>query len=290
MLWIKEHAMIRNVLRRIFTRAAKPAGNTQLARPREGFSHLYRVTVERLEKSGVTLLLGETLQNLQKDGDTFFLQMGSRGVAASRVVSTIPLERVQKLVGMTVGDSLTTVTLVSLFFSFSGDRGFRQSILYNFSHVGAWKRLTVYSDFYGKSDGREYFTAEVNADHVNGSVEDCRTGLQAARIRERFVQGGPQARGKPRRLSRLSSLYRERQRDCHGNNLSAANVRRGIHRPAGRIRLSADGQGHDPKGGVALGGDQNANEQPGQGGLVQRALARHSSTAKAEQLLGESGY
>ena len=171
MLWIKEHAMIRNVLRRILTRAAKPAGNTQLARPREGFSHLYRVTVERLEKSGVTLLLGETLQSLRKDGDTFFLQMGSRGVAASRVVSTIPLERIRKLVGMTVGDSLTTVTLVSLFFSFSGDRGFRQSILYNFSHVGAWKRLTVYSDFYGKSDGREYFTAEVNADHVNGSVE-----------------------------------------------------------------------------------------------------------------------
>jgi hypothetical protein len=171
MLWIKEHAMIRKVLRRLLRRAAKPVGNTQLARPREGFGHLYRVAVERLEKSGVTFLLGETLQSLRKDDGVFFLQAGSRRIGADRVVSTIPLDQIRKLVGMPIGDSLTTVTLVSLFFSFSGDRGFKQSILYNFSHAGAWKRLTMYSDFYGISDGREYFTAEVNADHVSGSVE-----------------------------------------------------------------------------------------------------------------------
>jgi hypothetical protein len=68
-------------------------------------------------------------------------------------------------------ENLQTVTLISLFFSFSGDRGFKDSILYNFSHTGAWKRLTVYSDFYGLSGGREYFAVEVNADHVLGSVE-----------------------------------------------------------------------------------------------------------------------
>jgi hypothetical protein len=72
---------------------------------------------------------------------------------------------------MRADDGLMTVTLISLFFSFSGDRGFKQSILYNFSHNGAWKRLTVYSDFYGKSGCREYFAAEVNADHVSNSVE-----------------------------------------------------------------------------------------------------------------------
>jgi hypothetical protein len=72
-----------------------------------------------------------------------------------------------------------TMTLISLFFSFSGDRGFAQSILYNFSHTGAWKRLTVYSDFYGKSDGREYFAAEVNAHHVSGSVETAEQDFRA---------------------------------------------------------------------------------------------------------------
>ena len=168
MLWIREHSMIRKVVRRLLERTAKPVGNTQLARPREGFGHLYRVAVERLEKSGATFLLGETLQSLRREDDVFYLQMENRCVAANRVVSTIPLDQIRKLVGMTTGNNLTTVTLVSLFFSFSGDRGFKQSILYNFAHVGAWKRLTMYSDFYGKSNGREYFTAEVNADHVSG--------------------------------------------------------------------------------------------------------------------------
>ena len=92
-------------------------------------------------------------------------------MAASRVVSTIPLERVQELCGIVSEEKLQSVTLISLFFSFSGDRGFKDSVLYNFSHTGAWKRLTVYSDFYGPAGGREFFAVEVNADHVSGSVE-----------------------------------------------------------------------------------------------------------------------
>jgi hypothetical protein len=81
------------------------------------------------------------------------------------------LDRIQKLCGIVADERLKTVTLISLFFSFSGDRGFQQSILYNFSHAGAWKRLTVFSDFYGKCEGRDYFTVEANADHVTNSVD-----------------------------------------------------------------------------------------------------------------------
>jgi protoporphyrinogen oxidase len=174
MLWIKEHAMIRTHLQRMVRpKAAVPARNTQLARPKEGFAHLYDVAVKRFEKSGVNFLLGKQPQSLKRDNDRFILRVDGRTIAANRVVSTIPLDRIQKLCGMTVEDSLMTVTLVSLFFSFAGNRGFKQPILYNFSHTGAWKRLTVYSDFYGKVDGREYFTAEVNADHVSGSVEEA---------------------------------------------------------------------------------------------------------------------
>jgi protoporphyrinogen oxidase len=171
MFWIREHAMVRNLVRRLLQPAAKTVANTQLARPREGFAHLYQSSVRRLEKSGVTFLLGEEMQSLQKDGEVFFLQTGSRRVAASRVVSTIPLDRIQKLCGMTSNKTLMTVTLISLFFSFSGDRGFKQSMLYNFSHTGAWKRLTVFSDFYGKFEGRDYFTVEANSDHISGSID-----------------------------------------------------------------------------------------------------------------------
>jgi protoporphyrinogen oxidase len=180
MYWIKERAKVLKVLGRLLEPAAKSGGgNCQLARPREGFTRLYQVAVERFENSGVTFRLGEQLQGLQRDGDLFFLQTASRRVAARRLVSTIPLDRIQKLCGLSSDAGLMTMTLISLFFSFSGDRGFAQSILYNFSHTGAWKRLTVYSDFYGKSDGREYFAAEVNAHHVSGSVETAEQDFRA---------------------------------------------------------------------------------------------------------------
>jgi len=172
MLWLKEQASPRNAFRRLLSTPEKPATNMQLARPREGFAYLYGVGAQRLVLGGVTFRLGAKMDHLQKkDGGGYLLRIGDRSVSASRVVSTIPLEHAEALCGIPSGSSLQSVTLISLFFSFSGDRGFKQSILYNFSDTGAWKRLTVYSDFYGRCEGREFFAAEVNADHVLGSAE-----------------------------------------------------------------------------------------------------------------------
>jgi protoporphyrinogen oxidase len=171
MLWIKEHASLRGAFRRLMMPRPTSPVNQQLARPREGFARLYQGAVERLERSGVTFLLGARMCSLKKRDSMFILATGCGKVAASRIVSTIPLERIQDLCGLASEKKLQTVTLISLFFSFLGDRGFEHSILYNFSHTGAWKRLTMYSDFYGRSGGREFFTAEVNADHVFGSDE-----------------------------------------------------------------------------------------------------------------------
>ena len=171
MLWLKEQASPRNVFRRLLRAPEKPATNKQLARPREGFAYLYGVGAQRLALGGVTFRLGAKMDSLQKSDGRFLLRIEDRSVSASRVVSTIPLERAQALCEIPSESSLQSVTLISLFFSFSGERGFKQAILYNFSDTGAWKRLTVYSDFYGRCEGREFFAAEVNADHVLGSVE-----------------------------------------------------------------------------------------------------------------------
>jgi protoporphyrinogen oxidase len=171
MYWIRERASLGSTLRRLMTPASKSPPNQQLARPREGFSHLYRVAVERMERAGVTFMLGAKLIDLKKQDGRFVLDAANRRISAGRVVSTIPLERIQALCGMPPEERLMSVTLISLFFSFSGDRGFKDCVLYNFSHTGSWKRLTVYSDFYGKSGEREFFTVEVNADHVGGSIE-----------------------------------------------------------------------------------------------------------------------
>jgi hypothetical protein len=173
MLWIAEYASIPNLLRRMATSFTRPAAlrptNRQLARPREGFAHLYTPAVTRLTERGVTFRLGADLKRLSKADGVFRLETGDGSIEAARVISTIPIDHARELCELPVDGSLPTVTLISLFFSFSGDRGFVSSILYNFAHSGAWKRLTMYSDFYGRVDGREYFGVEVVA---NEAVDD----------------------------------------------------------------------------------------------------------------------
>lgn len=171
--WVRSQARLRTHLRRFLTPAAdlEPA-NTQLARPKAGFAALYRPAVERLTASGATFRLGAKMRGLTRTGGNFTLQLdGPATVTARRVISTIPIEHSARLCGAPLEEQLQTVTLITLFFSFAGERGFPHAILYNFSFEGAWKRLTVYSDFYGPAGGREYFAVEVNAEHVGGSVE-----------------------------------------------------------------------------------------------------------------------
>lgn len=168
MLGIREQALVRTQFRRLL-RGSRPVvrKNTQLARPPEGFAELYRPAVERLQARGVTFVLGARMRGLRKDGGLFALDTGARVFTTDRVVSTIPLDNIRQLCGLGREEKLATVTLITLFYSFAGDRGFRQAVLYNFSFLGAWKRLTVYSDFYGRVADREYFAVEVNAQHVS---------------------------------------------------------------------------------------------------------------------------
>ena len=56
-----------------------------------------------------------------------------------------------RLCGIPGHEPLPSLTLISLFFSFAGHRGYAESVLYNFSNQGAWKRLTMYSDLYGSA-------------------------------------------------------------------------------------------------------------------------------------------
>jgi len=187
MRWIKEKVSLRDAFRRL--RSPRPVENRQLARPKEGFDYLYQAAVGRLERSGVTFRLGVKMDSLQKTDGLFNLTTAHQCAVANRVISTIPLERVQSLCGVPSEYSLPTVTLMSLFFSFSGARGFKQSILYNFSETGSWKRLTMHSDFYGLSGGREYFAVEVNAHHVSNSVEMAERDFKRHCLEHRLFVG-----------------------------------------------------------------------------------------------------
>jgi hypothetical protein len=170
MQWISEHASLRTVLGRL--RRTKPAAptNRQLARPREGFATLYAAAAASLSARAASFLLGAKIDRIEKLGNRFVLFREGRAIVADRIVSTIPIPRLQALCNLPVSQELETITLLALYFSFDGKRGFDEEIIYNFSYDGAWKRLTMYSDFYGRAQGREYFGVEVIANHVDKSI------------------------------------------------------------------------------------------------------------------------
>lgn len=170
MAWISEYASFDNPMLKVRREARQGPSNQQLARPKEGFHHLYKVAAAKLASSGVDVSLGTTIRSIVKTDGLFTVETDRGCFRAKRVVSTLPLHTALRICGIPLRDSLQSVSLISLFYSFDGTRGFSSSILYNFSFEGPWKRLTVYSDFYGRNDGREYFGVEVNAEHVDGSI------------------------------------------------------------------------------------------------------------------------
>lgn len=194
MLWIKEHSLLRTHLSRL-GRRRRGRSNTQLARPRSGFAELYRPVAERLATQGVSFRLGAGIRSVERDGAVFAVETAAGRHLARRLISTIPLELLERHCGFGENPGLKTVTLLTLFFSFTGQRGFDQPILYNFSNQGAWKRLTVYSDFYGRADGREYFAAEVNAHNVDGSVAMAEQDFRAHVAANRLFRGQLQLEG-----------------------------------------------------------------------------------------------
>lgn len=179
MQWISEHGSLRAILGRLRRQKPQVPTNRQLARPREGFSLLYAAAAKTLSSRGVSVLTGATLERIEKRGTRFALFVDGRMIIADRIVSTIPIQRLQTLCRLPVSQQLETITLLALYFSFDGARGFDEEIIYNFSYDGAWKRLTVYSDFYGRAHGREYFGVEVIANPLNKSVDQAESEFRS---------------------------------------------------------------------------------------------------------------
>jgi protoporphyrinogen oxidase len=162
MTWISDAANLSNRVRHLLRKGTKKTIVQTLVRPATGFAPMYDQVREEIEKRGVKFIVGtEILSLTRKDGKVTVSTLAGT-FAAERVHSTIPLARAAELAGLGKEVDFESVELVSLFFSHEGARGFNSAILYNFTSGGIWKRLTVYSDFYGKVKGRDYFTVEVN--------------------------------------------------------------------------------------------------------------------------------
>lgn len=188
MLWISEHASLRGLLAKFRHQNSGAPRNRQLVRPRAGFAPLYALARKKLEQKGVKFRLGSPLKAIRREADGYTLQTSGRTIGSRRIVSTIPLTMLESACGLPT-TPLQSITLVSLFYSFSGARGFDDPILYNFSHTGAWKRLTMHSDFYGPSEDRQFFSVEVIGNEIGNSAEAADADFKAHMARNGLFKG-----------------------------------------------------------------------------------------------------
>jgi len=159
MRWIKDNASLRKLYS--YSRTKIPPSPMQYVRPREGFAHLYGAVERSIRERGGEIRLGETINAIGRDDHGFRIETARGPIRTSNLISTMPIEKVTALCGIEPERGLTTVALISLFYSFAGDRGFAENVLYNFTHDADWKRLTMHSDFYGLANNRSYFSVEV---------------------------------------------------------------------------------------------------------------------------------
>ena len=162
MAHIADAASLRKRIARLL--GAKKGWDTkqEFVRPRAGFGHLYDAARQSLMRQGTSFALGAPLRSVTREGSSFRVKTEALDAVSECVFATIPLTRALAVCGLPGAGALPSVDLVSLFFSFEGARGFSSNVLYNFAETGRWKRVTMYSDFYGPAAGREYFTVEVN--------------------------------------------------------------------------------------------------------------------------------
>jgi protoporphyrinogen oxidase len=162
MTWISDAAAIKPRIKKLFVRSPPYKKVRALVRPQSGFAVVYSKAQASLEARGVRFILGTEIDGIAKQPANLMVTAGDQRFVSSRVIGTIPLRKMLGLAKIADAPELMSVALASLFFSFSGKRGFSHCILYNFTNSGRWKRLTMFSDFYGPRENREYFTVEVN--------------------------------------------------------------------------------------------------------------------------------
>ncbi|HKP75597.1 MAG TPA: FAD-dependent oxidoreductase, partial [Longimicrobiaceae bacterium] len=132
-----------------------------VARPESGFDPVFEAIAHGLRERGVRAELGARVESVARDGAGFVVTADGREIGCDAVVSTIPLPVMLRLAGMEPEMRFDSLPLLSLFYR--GRVKPRAPLLYNFSETGQWKRITVFSGYYGRHDGRDYLTVEVSA-------------------------------------------------------------------------------------------------------------------------------
>lgn len=157
-----------------------PTSSLIRVRPADGFGKVHALIGDRLKSQGVQVRTGVFVTNLEKNNGGWDVTF-SNGESEyfNTLFSTVPLEVMANLLRFEGYTSPEYVDLYSLFYECLETDDPKFNVLHNFTPRGNWKRLVFFSSYYGKVDGKTYFTVEGtsapggNADQVlsNGRLD-----------------------------------------------------------------------------------------------------------------------
>jgi protoporphyrinogen oxidase len=177
--WVARNASLKGLLRTLRQRRTVEQ-NACHVRPGAGFQEVYSKAAGMLRDKGAVIQLAAGVETISRNADGSMSVSSAFGkVSATEVFSTVPLTTAMRYCDLPIAPELKSASLVSLFYSFRGNRGFDGNALYNFHDRGLWKRLTVHSDFYGEVGDRTYFSVEIAVTGDPLSIAHCDEDFRA---------------------------------------------------------------------------------------------------------------
>ncbi|MAT73178.1 MAG: hypothetical protein CMJ58_27140 [Planctomycetaceae bacterium] len=220
------HVLGRQSLRRLAAKAfsrgyrkqATSSFRQRLVRPPQGIDYFYDQILEDVRRHGAEVHLGTAVESVARSGGEFTVTSNLGERKYDRVISTIPMPAMLRLIGRTPAVEIENRDLISLFYT--GKFRNPGNAFFNFTMSGRWKRITVFSKFYGPHRGQDYFTVEVTSQDTSPAAVEaaCRDFEDHAR-EFNLLEGSPELQGTfvtPRayplyRAGQLAAVEREKQ-------------------------------------------------------------------------------
>jgi uncharacterized protein with NAD-binding domain and iron-sulfur cluster len=159
-----EQISLSSALKSLFMRVVAKGGEVEtlsvLVRPPAGFRAFYAGIRELLESDGVAVHAPARLEGVSKLGDgSIELRTDLFSRRYETVISTVPIPALLSAIGVQPHATYEHMSLLTLFYK--GTLKPEADLLYNFTFLGRWKRLTVFSRMYREKGDCDRFSVEI---------------------------------------------------------------------------------------------------------------------------------
>jgi hypothetical protein len=134
------------------------------------YSEIFKSILNDLKSKQVSVSLGTTVKSIKKNYQRFIVRTNDFEKIYDEVFVSTSIDQTSAMLSLPLENIIPFRSMLSLFFI--GEMRVNSGIIYNFSNKGDWKRITVFSHYYGKSRGSDYFTVEVTVDFSKEEVSD----------------------------------------------------------------------------------------------------------------------